>query len=105
MRPVGQSEARTGIGNRIRRKPGRTKSSSRRRPRSWFLGVRLQAALAHLPPSEYRAEAVPLAEELERVQQRRRRGPQVLGDILPIVLAGLGAGGVQSTASGEPEPR
>jgi transposase len=64
----------------------------------------LQAALAQVPPSEYRAEAVPLAEELEKIQQGRRRGPQLLGDILPIVLARLGVGGVQSTASGEQDP-
>lgn len=64
----------------------------------------LQAALAHVPSVEYQAEAVPLAEELERIQQGRRRGPQVLGDILPMVLARLGVGGVQSTASGGPDP-
>jgi hypothetical protein len=33
-----------------------------------------------------------------------RRGPRVLGDILPIVLARLGVGEVQSTASGEEDP-
>jgi transposase len=65
----------------------------------------LQAALAHVPPTEYKAEAVPLAEELEKIQQHRRRGPQVLGDILPLVLARLGVGGVQATASGESDPR
>ena len=65
----------------------------------------LQAAVAQVPQREYRAEAVPLAEELAKIQQGRRRGPQLLGDILPIVLARLGVGGVQSTASGEPDPR
>ena len=64
----------------------------------------LQAALSQVPPSEHQAEAVPLLEELEKIQQKRRRGPQVLADILPIVLARLGVGGVQSTASGEPDP-
>ena len=64
----------------------------------------LQAALTQIPEREHRAEAVPLHEELERIQQGRRRGPQVLGDILPIVLARLGVGGVQSTASGEHDP-
>jgi transposase len=64
----------------------------------------LQAALAQVPQGEHRAEAVPLHEELERIQQGRRRGPQVLGDILPIVLARLGVGGVQSMASGEQDP-
>ena len=64
----------------------------------------LLAALGQVPPREHRAEAVPLAEELEKIEQRRRRGPQLLADILPIVLARLGVGGVQSTASGEPDP-
>jgi len=64
----------------------------------------LQAAVAQLPRPEYRAEAAPLHEELQRIQQGRRRGPQVLGDILPIVLARLGVGGVQSPASGAADP-
>jgi transposase len=59
-----------------------------------------QAAIGQVPEQEHRAEAVPLHEELEKLQQGRRRGPQVLADILPIVLARLGVGGVQSTASG-----
>ncbi len=49
-------------------------------------------------------EAVPLAEELAKIEQGRRRGPQLLADIRPLVLARLGVGGVQSTASGEPDP-
>jgi len=61
----------------------------------------LQAALGHLPPREYAAEAKPLSEELKRIQDGHRRGPQVLGDILPIVLARLGVGVVQSPESGE----
>ncbi len=61
----------------------------------------LQAAVAQVPAPEYAAEAVPLAEELARIQEGRRRGPQLLGDILPIVLARLGVGAIQSTASGE----
>jgi transposase len=64
----------------------------------------LQAALAHVPPREHRAEAAPLHEELDRIQRGGRQGPQVLGDILPIVLARLGVGDVQSTASGEEDP-
>jgi transposase len=60
----------------------------------------LQAALGQVPEREHRAEAAPLQEELDKIQHGRRRGPQVLGDILPIVLARLGVGGVQSTASG-----
>lgn len=61
----------------------------------------LQAAIAQLPSCERAAEARPLQEELERIQDGRRRGPQLLGNILPIVLARLGVGAVQSEESGE----
>ena len=61
----------------------------------------LQATLAHVPPREHAAEARPLHEELRKIQEGRRRGPQPLGDILPIVLARLGVGVVQSAESGE----
>ena len=61
----------------------------------------LQAAIGQLPPREHAAEARPLQEELQRIQEGRRRGPQLLGDILPIVLARLGVGAVQSEESGE----
>jgi transposase len=61
----------------------------------------LQAAVGQVPPREYAAEAKPLAEELQKINDGRRRGPPLLGDILPIVLARLGVGAVQSVASGE----
>jgi transposase len=61
----------------------------------------LQAALDHIPRREYAAEAEPLTEELRKIQDGHRRGPQLLGDILPIVLARLGVGVVQSAESGE----
>jgi hypothetical protein len=61
----------------------------------------LQAALGQVPPREHAAEARPLQEELDKIEQGRRRGPQPLGDILPIVLARLGVGVVQSAESGE----
>jgi len=61
----------------------------------------LQAALGHVPPREYAAEAKPLHEELKKIEDGRRRGPQPLGAILPLVLARLGVGAVQSTESGE----
>ncbi|HKB41772.1 MAG TPA: transposase [Gemmataceae bacterium] len=61
----------------------------------------LQAAIGQIPPREHAAEAKPLAEELQRIQDGHRRGPQVLGDILPVVLARLGVGVVQSPESGE----
>jgi hypothetical protein len=43
-------------------------------------------------------------EEHQRIEAGRRRGPQLLGDILPIVLARLGVTGVQSNPSGEVVP-
>jgi transposase len=61
----------------------------------------LQAAIAQLPARAHRAEAKPLHEELQKIHEGRRRGPQPLGDILPIVLARLGVGAVQSPESGE----
>jgi transposase len=65
----------------------------------------LQAALAQIPRPEYAAEAKPFHEELQRIQDGRRRGPQRLGDLLPMVLARLGVGAVQSGASGGQDPR
>ncbi len=61
----------------------------------------LQAAIGQVPPREHAAEAKPLQDELQKIQDGRRRGPQLLGDILPIVLARLGVGAVQSEGSGE----
>jgi transposase len=61
----------------------------------------LQVAIGQLPPREYAAEGQPLHEELQRIHDGRRRGPQLIGDILPIVLARLGVGAVQSNESGE----
>ncbi len=61
----------------------------------------LQAAVTQIPTREYAAEGRPLQEELEKIQHGRRRGPQLLGDILPMVLARLGVGAVPSTESGE----
>jgi transposase len=61
----------------------------------------LQATIAQLPQPEHAAEAKPLQDELRKIQESRRRGPQLLGDILPIVLARLGVGVIQSTESGE----
>jgi transposase len=61
----------------------------------------LQAAVGQIPAREHAAEATPLAEELRKIQDGHRRGPQLLADILPIVLARLGVGVVQSEGSGE----
>jgi hypothetical protein len=66
----------------------------------------LRRASMQLPPGEHAAEARPLQEELSRIQQNRRRGPQPLGEILPIVLAALtssSASMVQSPESGAQE--
>jgi transposase len=64
----------------------------------------VQAAIAQLPRPAYAAEARPLADELQRIQNGRRRGPQLLGDILPIVLAKLGVPPLQSGSSGAVDP-
>jgi transposase len=61
----------------------------------------LRAAVGQVPAREYAAEARPLAEELQKIRDGHRRGPQPLGDILPVVLARLGVGVVQSEESGE----
>jgi transposase len=58
----------------------------------------LQAALEQLPRSAYAEEAQPLAERL-RTLQATRRGPQLLANILPLVLARLGVPQVQSPVS------
>src|SRR5207244_3283864 len=64
----------------------------------------LDAAVTQLPASAHAAEAVPLVRELDRIRSGRRRGPQPLGDILPVVLARLGATTVQLEASGGATP-
>ena len=61
----------------------------------------LQAAVGQLPTPEHAAEAEPLRVEWQKIQDGGRRGPQLLGDILPIVLARLGVGVLQSNESGE----
>ena len=58
-------------------------------------------ASSRCPSVNTRAEARPLARRVAEHPGWRRHGPQLLGDILPMVLARLGVGEVQSTASGE----
>lgn len=60
----------------------------------------LHAAIEQLPSSAYTREAEPLQQRLEELA-RRRRGPEPLANILPIVLAKLGVRGVQSEDKGE----
>jgi transposase len=64
----------------------------------------LQQASMQLPPGEHAAEARPLQEELAAIQEKRRRGPQPLGEILPAVLAALGVNMIQSPPSGAAGP-
>jgi transposase len=64
----------------------------------------LQHARMQLPPGEYAAEAKPLQEELNAIQEKRRRGPQPLGEILPAVLAALAPNVIQSPPSGATGP-
>ena len=63
--------------------------------------IGLETALGHIPSSAHADEAKPLAAELLRIHAGRRRGPQLLGDILPLVLARLGVATLQSEESGE----
>ena len=60
----------------------------------------LQQASMQLPPGQCPAEAKPLQEELKRIVEKRRRGPQPLGEILPAVLAELAARTLQSPPPG-----
>lgn len=60
----------------------------------------LQAAIAQIPHREYASEATPLLDAYQKIQNGRRRGPQLLGDILPLVFARLGVGVLQSEESG-----
>lgn len=65
----------------------------------------LAQAVGQLPRSEYAAEAAPLAKELESACRKRGRGPRLLGELLPAVMARLGVDFVESTSSGEVDPR
>ncbi len=60
----------------------------------------LQTAADGLPRGEYAHEAVPLVKRLAETRIARRRGPQPIGDLLPLLLAKLGIGDVQSMAAG-----
>src|SRR5260370_39554011 len=61
----------------------------------------VHAAIEELPQQAYPTEASPLAEEVQRLQERRRPAPQPLRDILPSVLASRGLPAGPSAASGE----
>jgi transposase len=59
----------------------------------------LRHATEQIPVKEHAAEAKPLQERLNELL--RKKGPQPLSDILPVVLARLGLGSIQSPESGE----
>ena len=61
----------------------------------------LQAAIEQCRARNTRRRPSRCTRSWRTIQAGRRRGPQLLGDILPIVLARLGVGRVQSTESGE----
>ena len=65
-------------------------------PMPWVM-LDIEAATAQLPRRTYDEEAQPLHERLHTINARRR-GPQPLRDILPIVLARLGVAPLQSPA-------
>ena len=60
-------------------------------------------AINQMPQKEHAAEAKPLADRLQEAQDRGRKGPQPLSEIIAIVLARLGVGAIQSTPSGDPD--
>jgi transposase len=62
----------------------------------------LEAAADQLPAKARAAEAEPLQQELDALA--RRRGPQPLAEIIPLVLARLAGPVVQSTPSESAEP-
>ena len=64
----------------------------------------LDAATRQLPRAAYTDEAQSLRERLDELQRARSRGPQLLGNILPLVLAKLGLGEVQSEVPEDMDP-
>jgi transposase len=63
----------------------------------------LNAAAAQLPSHVRAEEAKPLQSRLDEAA-KRKRGPQPLADILPLVLAKLGLNQVQSDTEGNADP-
>jgi transposase len=60
----------------------------------------LRSAADQLPAAEHPLEAVPLVMRLAQTRAARRRGPQPIANILPLLLARLGAGEVESSIAG-----
>lgn len=61
----------------------------------------MQAAVTQLPAGSHADEAAPLVAELKKLQASRR-GVRPIGEILPLVLARLGVGDLQSQEAREP---
>lgn len=61
----------------------------------------LQQAITQLPAGSHAEEAAPLVAELKKAQASRR-GVRPIGEILPLVLARLGVGDLQSEMAREP---
>jgi len=59
----------------------------------------LETARTQIPAQEYAAEAAPLSVELAKSRKLRRRGVKTLQDLLPVLLARLGVGSLQSESS------
>jgi transposase len=64
----------------------------------------LDQATLQLPRAAKAAEAEPLRQRLLKAQKSRSNAPQLLGDILPIVLARLGVDGLQSEGREDRDP-
>jgi len=60
----------------------------------------LNQAVAQLPTEQHSLEAVPLIQRLQETHAARGRGPQPIGNILPLLLAKLGVGQVKSSNTG-----
>lgn len=60
----------------------------------------LHAAVEQLPDDERPLEALPLVKRLQETRAARRRGPQPISHILPLLLAKLGVDPLQSTTAG-----
>jgi transposase len=68
--------------------------------------VDMHRAARQVPRNEYPVEAAPLAQQLHDFNRPHPgpKGPQLLGNILAIVLARLGVGAVESREPGESNP-
>jgi transposase len=65
----------------------------------------LDAAAGQIPSDQHRAESEPLVALLSQARRARSGGVRMLGEILPEVLARLGVHRVESSPSGEADPR